>query len=94
MIYLFVNVYWCLRILKLASLSNANTQSPEIIAYLLIDFTTSWMSLCTGRAVYNHIKMLTTGEYASVLGQKNLKLTEGLECFKLYLDFHANTYRT
>ena len=61
--YLFFNVYWLLRILKSALLPQANTQSPDVIAYLP-------MFLCTGLAVYNQVKKLTMGECASLLGQK------------------------
>ena len=71
MIYLLFNVYWFLLILKSALLPHACTQSPDVIAYLPIDYTTSWMSLCTGFAVYNQVKKnLTVGECPSVLGQK------------------------
>ena len=58
-----------LRILKPALLPHANTQGPDVIAYLPIDYNRSRMSLCTGLAVYNQVKKLTTGECASVLGQ-------------------------
>ena len=51
------------------------------------------MSLCTGLAVYNQVKKLTIGEWASVMGKKNLQLREGLECFKLYFDFEVKTHR-
>ena len=70
MAYLFLNVYWFLRILKPAFL-HANTQSPDVIAYLPVDYITSRISLYTGLAVYNPVKKLATVEYASVLGQKN-----------------------
>ena len=66
-------VFECLLILghiKASSPSNANTQSPDVIAYLPIDYTTSGMSLCTNLAVYNQVKKVTTGECAFVLGQK------------------------
>ena len=65
-----INVYWFLGILKPALLPHANTQSPDVIAYLPVDYTTSQMCLCTGLAVYNQVKKLTTGECTSVLGQK------------------------
>ena len=87
MTYLFFNVYWFLHILKPALLPHANTQSSDAIAYLLVDCTTSWVSQCTGLAAYNQVKKLTTGECTSMLDQKNLQLTEGLECFKLYFHF-------
>ena len=45
--------------------------SPDVIAYLPVDYITSRMSLCTGFAVYNPVKKLATVECASVLGQKN-----------------------
>ena len=73
MTYLFFNVYWFLRILKPAVLlPHANTQmNPDAIAYFPVDYTTRRMSLCTGLAVYNQAKRLTTGNSAFVLGQKN-----------------------
>ena len=58
-------------------LPHADTQSPDVIAYLPVDYNTSCMSLCTGLAVYNQVKKLTTGECTSALGQK---FTEGWEC--------------
>ena len=58
--------------LKPAILPHANTQSPDVIDYLPVDYTTSRMSLCSGLAVYNQVKKPTTGECASVLAQKNL----------------------
>ena len=85
MIYIYIfNVFWFLHILKQALLLNANTQNPENIIYLL---TKQAACLCTGLAVYNQVKKLITSGCTSVLGQKNLQLTEGLECFKLYFDF-------
>ena len=72
------------RILKSALLPHANTQSSDVIAYLLADCTISWMSLCTGLTLYNQVKYLTTCEW---------QLTEVVECFKLYFDFQANTGR-
>ena len=56
--------------LKSALLPHANTQSPEVIAYLPVDYTTVSMLLCPAFAVYNQVKKLTTGECTSVLGQK------------------------
>ena len=57
--------------LKPALLPHANTQSPNVIVYLPVEYTTGRMSLCTGLAVYNQVKKLTAGKCASVLGQKN-----------------------
>ena len=57
-------------ILKSALLPHANAQSPGVIAYLHVDYTTYWMSLCTSLAVYNQVNKLITCECASVLGQK------------------------
>ena len=59
-----------LEILKSAVLPHANTKSPDVVAYLPVDCTTSGTSLCTGLAMYNQVKKLATGECASVLGQK------------------------
>ena len=71
MTYLFFNVFLFLRILKPALIFlHANIQSPDVTAYLPVDYTTSRMSLCTSLAVYNRVKKLTAGECASVLGQK------------------------
>ena len=70
MTYLFSNIYWFLRIFKSALLPHDNTQTPDIIAYLPVDYTTSQMSLCTSLAVYSQVKKLTTGECVPVLGQK------------------------
>ena len=56
--------------LKPALLSHANTQSPDVIAYLPVDYTTSRMALCTCLAAYNQVQKFTTGECASVLGRK------------------------
>ena len=67
---LFLNVYWFLHILKPTLLPHAKTQSPDVNAYLPVDYTTSPMSLCTSLAVYNQVKKLTKGECTSVLGQK------------------------
>ena len=67
-----------------AFLPHGTTQSPDVIAYLPVDYTTS-----QGLAVYNKVKKLATGECALVLGQKNMQHTAGLECFKLYFDFQA-----
>ena len=64
------NVYWFLHILKPTLLPHANTQSPDVIAYLPVDYTTSWIALCSSLAVYNQVKKLTTGKCTSVLGQK------------------------
>lgn len=71
MTYLFFNIHRFLGILKPALLSHTNTQRPDIIAYLLVDFTTCQMSLCTGLTVYNQVKKLIMGKWTSVLGQKN-----------------------
>ena len=70
MSYLFFNVYWFLGVSKPALLPHGNTQSPDVIAYLPVDYTTSRMSLFTGLAVYNQVKKLTTDECTSALGQK------------------------
>ena len=70
MTYLFFNVYWFLRISKPALLPHGNTQSPDVIVYLPVDYTTSQMSLCTIITVYNQVKKLTMGKCASVLGQE------------------------
>ena len=71
MTYLFFNVYWFLCILKPALLLHANNQSPDVIAYLPVDYTRSWMSLYTGLAVYNQVLKLTMyGLHAPKLGQK------------------------
>ena len=56
--------------LKPALLPHANTQSPDVIAYLPVDYTSNRMSLCNGLFVYNQVKKLTNGECASVLGEK------------------------
>ena len=44
--------------LKPALLPHANTQSPDVIAYLPVDYTTSWMSLAkiVSRRIINLIK--------------------------------------
>ena len=42
---LFFNVYWFLCTLKPALLLHANTQNPDVIAYLPVDYTTSQMSV-------------------------------------------------
>ena len=68
--YLFFNVYWFLHMLKPTLLLHAITQIPGVIAYLPVDYTTNWMSLCSYLAVYNQLKKLTMGECTSVLGQK------------------------
>ena len=68
-------------------------KSAGFFADLPVDYTISWMSLFTALAVYNHVKKITLGECATVLAQKNLQLTEGSECFKLYFHFQTNTYR-
>ena len=59
-----------MHILKPALLPCANTHSNDIMAYLPVHYTTSWMSLCTSLAVYNQVKQLITDEWTSVLGQK------------------------
>ena len=84
---LFLNVYWFLRILKPALLPHANTQSPDVIAYLHVDYTTSRMSLCTNLAVYNQVKRLTTGECAFVLGQKKSSSQKGWRASNCILTF-------
>ena len=65
-----ISIYWFLYILKLSLLPYPNTQSPDVIAYLRFDYTTSQLSLLTSLAVYNQVKKLNTGECAHVLGQK------------------------
>ena len=65
-----ISIYWFLHILKLSLLPYPNTQSPDVIAYLCFDYTTSQLSLWTSLAVYNQVKKLNTGECAHVLGQK------------------------
>ena len=45
------------------------------------------MSLCTGLAVYNQVKKLTTGECASVLGQNKLCSSQKGQCFNYILTF-------
>ena len=65
MTYLLFNVYWFLLVLN-----PGNIQSSDVIAYLLVDYTTSRMSLCTGIDEYNQVKKLAAGECASVLCQK------------------------
>ena len=60
-----------LRTLKPALLPHANTQSPDVIAYLPVAYTTSRMSLCTSLTVYNQVKKPITGECTSALSQKN-----------------------
>ena len=67
---LFLNVHWFLCILKPALLPHANTQSPDVIAYLPVDYITSPVSLYTNLAVYNQVKKLTTRECAPALGQE------------------------
>ena len=77
-----------MHILKSALLPHVNNQSPDVIACLPVDYTTSRMSLCTGLAVYNQVKKPTTGECASVLGQKKSTAhTRVGVFFKLYFDF-------
>ena len=76
------NVYWILYILKQIFFLHRNSQSPDVIAYLPVDYTTSQMSLCTGLAMYSqlksslpvsvHLYWVITGKCASVLGQKKL----------------------
>ena len=62
-------------------------KSPDVIAYLPVDYTTTRMSLCTGLAAYNQVKSsLRASAHLCWLG-KNLQLTEGLECFRLYFSF-------
>ena len=63
----FFSIYLC--ILKPALLPHANTQCPDVVAYLPIEHIASRMFLMNRS--YNHIqvKKLTTGECASVLGQ-------------------------
>ena len=69
-----ISIYWFLYILKLSLLPYPNTQSPDVIAYLRFDYTTSQLSLLTSLAVYNQVKKLNTGECAHVLGQKKCSL--------------------
>ena len=56
--------------LKPTLLAHANTQSADVIAYLLVDYTTCRMSLYSGLAVYNQVKNLTTAKSTPVLVQK------------------------
>ena len=63
-----------MRILKPALLEHANTQSPDVIVSLRVDYITNRMSQCTGLAVHNQVRKLTTGEsekFATVLGQND-----------------------
>ena len=48
----------------LALLPHADIQSIGFIAYLLVDYNITRMSLCTGLDVYNQVKKLTRGECA------------------------------
>ena len=64
-------------ILKPAHVPHADTQSPDVIAYLPVDCTISQMSLCTGLAVYNQLKKahyewghICAGSEKSVAGRR------------------------
>ena len=87
MTYLFFNIHRFLGILKPALLSHTNTQRPDIIAYLLVDYTTSQISPCTSPAVYNQVKKLTMGECTSVLNQKKSATHRRVGKLQIYIDF-------
>ena len=45
------------------------------------------MSLCTGLAVYNQVKKLTTGERTSVMGQKKSAAHRKVRVLQIVLSF-------
>ena len=90
---LIMGIYSSITFILLNSLLSSVFQRADAITYLLVNYITSLISLCTTLAVYNLVKSLLRLSAYLCWVRKNLELTEGLEYFKLYFDFQANTCR-